>query len=146
MGDVLLDMTNPLTACVLGLAVLCACTGHTVVSPSVATSSGAPRESPQTPPAFQDAGQIMTWLQAATPPARDCIPPVGDNGIGCRFEGEWIEIYSLSDPTNPLDTRHLPHQPMIAGTTWLIEASSLPQAQALQRLLGGVIFIHPKGQ
>ena len=133
-------------ACVLGVAVLCACTGRSPASPSIETSSGAPHESPQTPPAFQDAGQIMTWLQAATPPARQCLPPIGDTGIRCRFEGEWIDILSRSDPTNPVDTRSLRHDRVIAGTTWLIEASSLPQAQALQRLLGGVIFIHPKGK
>jgi hypothetical protein len=130
---------------VIGLvwaALLSACTGS--ASPKRTISRGLHHL------AAENAAQLVATIQQGTPELYDCLVPLNVSPYGasgdlqCMFDGKPVRFLSFSPPaTPPTAVPGLWNRTVLFAPTWLVIATSLSQAQAIQRIIGGRLYLTP---
>jgi len=123
-------------------AALSGCTGGP--SPRTGEEPNASRPSAET------ASQLTATLRAATTGLGKCILPIGDSPYGantdlqCSFDGKFVRFLSFTSPAAPpTAVPKLWDRTVLFGPTWLVIASDVPEARAIQAVLGGRLYLTP---
>ncbi len=96
------------------------------------------------------ASQLTRTLQDAAAGLRNCGAPIGLSPYGasgdlqCVFDGKFVRLLSFAPPAAAPTTVHkLWDRTVVFGPTWIVIAADLAQAQTIQRVIGGRLYLTP---
>jgi len=118
-------------------ALLSSCTGS---SPPAPTGGGLTGET---------APQLTTRVQQATQGLHDCVVPIGvsyeaSGDLQCVLDGKPVRFLSFAPPAvAPTAMPKLWDSTVLFGPTWIVIATDLAQAQTIQRVIGGRLYLTP---
>ncbi len=99
--------------------------------------------------AGETAAQLTTRVQQATQGLHDCVEPISmsyeaSGDLQCVLDGKPVRFLSFAPPTvAPTAMPKLWDSTVLFGPTWIVIATDLAQAQTIQRVIGGRLYLTP---
>jgi hypothetical protein len=120
-------------------ALLSSCTGGSSPAPA-----GRGR-------AVETAVRLTTRVQQANLGLHDCAVPIGNmspyeasDDLQCVLDGKPVRFLTFAPPTAaPTAVPKLWDRTVLFGPTWIVIATDLAQAQSIQRVIGGRLYLTP---
>jgi hypothetical protein len=97
----------------------------------------------------ETAAQLTTRVQQATQGLHDCVVPIGvsyeaSGDLQCVLDGKPVRFLTFAPPTAaPTAVPKLWDRTVLFGSTWIVIATDLAQAQSIQRVIGGRLYLTP---